>query len=133
MQRPLTEPAIQCVHEVRIFQEVQKRPQAIKPVIFLVRRGIEQVTATLSAFVTSHKHTVGSHARSAILNIPLYRVLNTDLGVRAGGRARGIDEAAARKVLVYSFGKEVVNKLPWEAVRSRIQAAVNSTLATADI
>eukprot|EP00884_Botryococcus_braunii_P009970 jgi/Botrbrau1/18975/Bobra.0100s0012.1 len=48
-------------------------------------------------------------------------------------QARGIDAAAARKTLVYSFGKEVVNKLPWVPVRDRIQAAVNTTLAVVDI
>jgi hypothetical protein len=44
-------------------------------------------------------------------------------------RARGIDAAAARKVLVYSFGKEVVNRLPSKALQGRIEAAVSASLA----
>lgn len=46
-----------------------------------------------------------------------------------GGRARGVDNATARRVLVYSFGGEVTAELPGADLRGRIQAAVNLTLA----
>ncbi len=44
-------------------------------------------------------------------------------------RARGVDNATARRVLVYSFGGEVTAEVPGADLRGRIQAAVNHTLA----
>ncbi|KAK9826208.1 hypothetical protein WJX81_008547 [Elliptochloris bilobata] len=44
-------------------------------------------------------------------------------------QARGVDNATARRVLVYSFGAEVTAELPGADLRARIQAAVNQTLA----
>ena len=40
-----------------------------------------------------------------------------------------MDNATARRVLVYSFGGEVTAELPGADLRGRIQAAVNHTLA----
>lgn len=44
-------------------------------------------------------------------------------------RARGVDNATARQVLVYSFGAEVTAELPGADLRGRIQDAVNRSLA----
>lgn len=44
-------------------------------------------------------------------------------------RARGVDNATARQVLVYSFGAEVTAELPGADLRGRIQDAVNQSLA----
>jgi Fe-S cluster assembly protein SufD len=46
-------------------------------------------------------------------------------------RSRGIDPAAARQMLVYSFGREVVAGLRDEALMARVEAAARATLAAA--
>ena len=51
----------------------------------------------------------------------------------AGRRARGISVAAARQMLVYSFGREVVEYLGDEALMGRVEAAVLATLADAPL
>lgn len=48
-------------------------------------------------------------------------------------RARGIDDATARQVLVYSFGSEVTKQFKHELLLKRIQETINSTLAQASI
>ncbi|CAL8463795.1 g3329 [Coccomyxa elongata] len=48
-------------------------------------------------------------------------------------RARGVDAAMARKVLVYSFGAEVTGEFAYPELRARIQAAVDRTLANVPI
>ncbi|GAB4814356.1 hypothetical protein N2152v2_001402 [Parachlorella kessleri] len=48
-------------------------------------------------------------------------------------RSRGISPATARQMLVYSFGREVVQGLKDEALMERVEAAVQRTLATVDI
>lgn len=48
-------------------------------------------------------------------------------------RARGVDAATARKVLVYSFGAEVTGQFASQQLRNRIQAAVDRTLANVPI
>jgi hypothetical protein len=49
----------------------------------------------------------------------------------ARARARGIDQEAARQLLVYSFGAEVTQHLRYKDVQERLQSAVNSTLSKA--
>ncbi len=44
-------------------------------------------------------------------------------------RTRGVDAAAAPEILVYSFGKKVVNRLSSKALQGRIAAAVSASLA----
>ena len=44
-------------------------------------------------------------------------------------RARGVDSATARRVLVYSFGAEVTVQWPYQQLRDRVQAAVDTALA----
>lgn len=44
-------------------------------------------------------------------------------------RARGVDAATARRVLVYSFGAEVTAGFGHEQLQNRIQAGVDATLA----
>lgn len=44
-------------------------------------------------------------------------------------RARGVDAATARRVLVYSFGAEVTMGFGDQGLRDRVQAAVDATLA----
>ena len=44
-----------------------------------------------------------------------------------------MDSATARKVLVYSFGAEVTTQWPYQQLRDRIQAAVDSALANVPI
>ena len=48
-------------------------------------------------------------------------------------RARGVDSATARKVLVYSFGAEVTVDWPYQQLRDRIQGAVDLALANVPI
>jgi hypothetical protein len=48
-------------------------------------------------------------------------------------RARGVDSATARKVLVYSFGAEVTVDWPYLQLRDRIQGAVDMALANVPI
>ena len=48
-------------------------------------------------------------------------------------RARGVDSATARKVLVYSFGAEVTVDWPYQQLRDRIQEAVDLALANVPI
>eukprot|EP00891_Asterochloris_glomerata_P000977 jgi/Astpho2/977/e_gw1.00016.340.1_t len=48
-------------------------------------------------------------------------------------RARGIDPDAARQVLVYSFGNEVTQHFKHKQLMSRIQSAINTTLAKAPV
>ena len=45
--------------------------------------------------------------------------------------SRGIDADTARRVLVTSFGREVVAGLPTEALRTRVDAACADALAKA--
>ena len=40
-----------------------------------------------------------------------------------------MDSATARKVLVYSFGAEVTVQWPYQQLRDRVQAAVDTALA----
>ena len=44
-------------------------------------------------------------------------------------RARGISAEMARQMLVYSFGREVVQALRDNALQGRVEAAVTATLA----
>lgn len=44
-------------------------------------------------------------------------------------RARGVDDATARQVLVYSFGSEVTQHLKHNLLLERIQQRINQTLA----
>jgi len=44
-------------------------------------------------------------------------------------RSRGIDNDAARKMLVYSFGREVTQHLGYKKLQQRLQTAVNTALA----
>lgn len=46
-------------------------------------------------------------------------------------RARGIDSASARRLLVNSFGSEVTRELQYPQLLARVEAAVKTTLATA--
>ena len=46
-----------------------------------------------------------------------------------GCRARGISAEMARQMLVYSFGREVVQALRDDALQGRVEAAVTATLA----
>ena len=48
-------------------------------------------------------------------------------------RTRGIDDATARQVLVYSFGSEVTQHLKHNILQARIQEKINSTLALAPL
>ena len=48
-------------------------------------------------------------------------------------RARGVDSATARRVLVYSFGAEVTTEWPYQQLRDRIQSAVDLALANVPI
>lgn len=50
-----------------------------------------------------------------------------------GSRARGVDSATARRVLVYSFGAEVTVEWPYQQLKDRIQTAVDSALANVPI
>eukprot|EP00270_Netrium_digitus_P010931 TRINITY_DN3430_c0_g1_i1.p1 TRINITY_DN3430_c0_g1~~TRINITY_DN3430_c0_g1_i1.p1 ORF type:complete len:587 (-),score=137.33 TRINITY_DN3430_c0_g1_i1:159-1889(-) len=45
-------------------------------------------------------------------------------------RTRGIDEKLARSALVFSFGAEVIEKLPYEGLRRRIESTVKKALET---
>lgn len=45
-------------------------------------------------------------------------------------RARGINSEAARRMLVYSFGREVVQGLGDEVLEARVHASVQQTLAS---
>ena len=45
-------------------------------------------------------------------------------------RARGISADMARQMLVYSFGREVVQALRDDALQGRLEAAVTATLAS---
>lgn len=45
-------------------------------------------------------------------------------------RARGISAEVARQLLVYSFGREVVQQLRDESLEARVQAAVRAALAS---
>lgn len=44
--------------------------------------------------------------------------------------SRGISKEVARQLLVYSFGREVVQGLREEALQARVEAAMRSTLAS---
>eukprot|EP00245_Coleochaete_scutata_P010878 TRINITY_DN3931_c0_g1_i1.p1 TRINITY_DN3931_c0_g1~~TRINITY_DN3931_c0_g1_i1.p1 ORF type:complete len:366 (+),score=72.84 TRINITY_DN3931_c0_g1_i1:83-1099(+) len=44
-------------------------------------------------------------------------------------RARGIDEQTARSALVFSFGAEVIDRLPYQGLRLRMEATVKAMLA----
>lgn len=44
-------------------------------------------------------------------------------------RARGIDQEAARKALVYSFGSEIHQKLISDELKARVDRAVLKTLS----
>ena len=44
-------------------------------------------------------------------------------------RTRGIDDATARQVLVYSFGSEVTQHFKYDLLIKRIQENVNATIA----
>jgi hypothetical protein len=48
-------------------------------------------------------------------------------------RSRGIDPPSARQMLVYSFGREVVQGLRDEALIGRVEDAVQRCLASANI
>ena len=48
-------------------------------------------------------------------------------------RSRGVDAAAARAVLVASFGAEVVAGLPSKELRARVEAACRASLAEAGV
>lgn len=48
-------------------------------------------------------------------------------------RSRGINQAAARRILVYSFGREVVCGLKDDALLDRIEKAATATLKTASV
>ena len=48
-------------------------------------------------------------------------------------RSRGLDQQTARQMLVYSFGKEVTQKLRYPQLQARIEDAVNAALAKAPI
>ena len=48
-------------------------------------------------------------------------------------RSRGLDQEMARQMLVYSFGKEVTQKLRFPELQNRIQDAVNQALASAPV
>lgn len=48
-------------------------------------------------------------------------------------RARGIDADAARQVLVYSFGAEVMQHLKHKQLIQRVQKVVATTLAKAPL
>ena len=50
-----------------------------------------------------------------------------------GHRARGIDDATARQVLVYSFGLEVTQHFKHPLLQKRIQEKVNETLSQASL
>ena len=48
-------------------------------------------------------------------------------------RARGISTEVARQMLVYSFGREVVQGLQDAALQARVEAAVRQTLAASAV
>jgi len=49
------------------------------------------------------------------------------------GRSRGLDQQTARQMLVYSFGKEVTQKLRYAQAQARISAAVTAALASTQL
>lgn len=56
---------------------------------------------------------------------------SADSSLSACSRTRGVDDATARQVLVYSFGSEVTQHLKHPLLLKRIQEKINSTLAQA--
>ena len=47
-------------------------------------------------------------------------------------RARGIDAAAARAALVYSFGLEVVSDIPSAQLQARVRDSIRAALEAAE-
>ena len=48
-------------------------------------------------------------------------------------RSRGLDQQTARQMLVYSFGKEVTQKLRYAQAQARVAAAVTAALASTQL
>lgn len=43
-------------------------------------------------------------------------------------RARGIDTKTARRILVFAFGGEIINKLPYPSIRDSVQRQIKQLL-----
>jgi Fe-S cluster assembly protein SufD len=43
-------------------------------------------------------------------------------------QARGIDSETARRVLIFAFGGEVIDKFPYSSVRDRVRSQIKSLL-----
>ena len=48
-------------------------------------------------------------------------------------RSRGLDQQTARQMLVYSFGKEVTQKLRYAQAQARVAATVTALLAATQL
>ena len=58
------------------------------------------------------------------------KVAVDDARLTSSCRSRGIDNDAARQMLVFSFGSEVTQHLKHKRLLERLQAAVNAGLAS---
>ena len=110
-------------------------------------------TAVFSGNIVVHRNAVGTDTRQESRNLllsgrakidaqPQLEILNDDVSCKHGAtvgqidaeslfylKSRGIDEASAKKLLIYAFAAEIVDRIPLPALVERLRAAMLGRLA----
>jgi len=110
-------------------------------------------TAVFSGNIVVHRNAVGTDTRQESRNLllsgrakidaqPQLEILNDDVSCKHGAtvgqidaeslfylKSRGIDEASAKKLLIYAFAAEIVDRIPLPAMVERLRAAMLGRLA----